>query len=84
VHPFNVGFTTCSNWYDNQVIRNTIWLSKLEVVNGGLDEWDLLVSGDHGQLVLVEPDSLLAILDPSSDEHVKIQLFNICDKVLVE
>ena len=84
MNPLDVGFATCSDWHNDKVIWDTIWLSKLGVVNGCLDQWDLIISGDHGQLVLVEPDSLLTILDPGSDKHAEVELLDISDEVVVE
>lgn len=84
MYPLDISFATSSNWYRNQVIRNLVWLSKLEVVKCSFDEWDLLVCGDHGQLVLVEPDSLLAVFNPCPDEHVEVEFLDICDEIFVE
>ena len=70
--PFNVVLATGGNWNNNQVEWNVVWFGKLEVLDLGLDERDLVISGDHGQLVLVEPDSLLAVHNPGSYKHVEI------------
>lgn len=70
--PFDVVFATGSDWNNNQVVWNLVWFGKLEVVEFLLEKRNLVIGGDHGQLVLVEPDSLLAVLNPCLNKHVEI------------
>lgn len=82
--PFNVVLATSGNWDNNQVVWNGVWFGKLEVLELSLEKRNLVIGGDHGQLVLVEPDSLLAVLDPCSYKHVEIQFQDISDEIVVE
>jgi hypothetical protein len=78
--PSDVSFTTCSNWCNDEVEWNQVWLSDFSVLKVSLELGDSIIGSDDGEGVLVVVNSLFAIFNPCLDHHVFASTLDISDE----